>query len=127
MSIRIDKTPAGLNADELKKELLKTIQARLNELQSSSILTELHSSTPASEKEQKKFTSEELKQYDGQAGKPAYFAFEGKVYDTSTSSLWNGGSHMASHNAGKDLTEALKSAPHGDEVFSKTKQVGILV
>jgi predicted heme/steroid binding protein len=125
LSVRIDKTASGLNAEELKKELLKTIQARLNELQSSSMQIAPHSSIAG--QEPKKFTLEELKQYNGQSGKPTYFAFEGKVYDASTSSFWIGGSHMASHNAGKDLTNALKSAPHDDEVLSKTKQVGILV
>ena len=76
--------------------------------------------------EEKKFTLEELKQYNGTEGKPVYFAFEGKVYDSSNSSFWQSGNHMGAHQAGKDLTEAIKSAPHGEEVFGKVKQIGVL-
>jgi predicted heme/steroid binding protein len=34
---------------------------------------------------------------------------------------------MGAHKAGRDLTEAITVAPHNKEVFSKIKQVGILV
>lgn len=80
--------------------------------------------------ELKKFSLEELKQYNGQAGKPIYFAFNGKIYDVSLSSSWFGGVHnpryKVAHQAGKDLTQDIKSAPHGEEVFAKLKQVGVL-
>jgi len=39
----------------------------------------------------------------------------------------HGTGFKVAHEAGKDLTEAIKSAPHGEEVFSKVKQVGVLV
>ena len=130
LASQLDKTPSGLTDVELKEALLKTVQTRLVELR-----TEINSSTKqatppesgkASGPELKKFTAEELKQFNGQDGNPAYFAFEGKVYDVSASGFWGGGSHMAAHDAGKDLTQALKSAPHGEEVFGKVKQVGVL-
>ena len=70
---------------------------------------------------------EELKQHNGQGGKPVYIAFNGKVYDASSSSSWSGGTHKATHQAGKDLTQEILSAPHGEEVFAKVKQVGVLV
>lgn len=35
----------------------------------------------------KKFTREELAQYDGKNGNPAYVAYKGKVYDVSVSFL----------------------------------------
>lgn len=77
--------------------------------------------------EQKKVTSQELEANDGKNGKPAYIAYQGKVYDVSESSFWMEGEHMGMHNAGKDLTEDLEMAPHKDENFSKVKYVGELV
>jgi predicted heme/steroid binding protein len=125
LASRIDKTPSGLNDEELKKELLKKVQMRFTELQT--LINILSKQDSVSGRELKKFTLEELEQYNGQKGKPIYFAFEGKVYDSSKSSFWQDGNHMGAHQAGKDLTEAIKSAPHGEEVFGNVKQVGVLV
>ncbi len=77
--------------------------------------------------EMKKITLEELKQYDGKDGKPAYIAYHGKVYDVSQSGLWGGGDHMGLHAAGKDLTDEIDLAPHGEEVFQRAKLVGSIV
>jgi predicted heme/steroid binding protein len=77
--------------------------------------------------ETKKFTLEELSQYNGTGGKPAYVARKGKVYDVSASSFWLDGDHFGSHQAGKDLTEELEMAPHGAETLERTKLVGVLV
>ena len=75
----------------------------------------------------KKITRQELEANNGQNGKPAWFAYQGKVYDVSDSSFWMDGEHMSMHNAGKDLTEELEMAPHRDENFAKVKLVGELV
>jgi predicted heme/steroid binding protein len=77
--------------------------------------------------EQKKVTRQELEANDGKNGKPAYIAYQGKVYDVSDSSFWMEGEHMGMHNAGKDLTDDLDMAPHRDENFNKVKLVGELV
>jgi predicted heme/steroid binding protein len=77
--------------------------------------------------EQKKFTLKELEEFNGKNGKPAYVVYKGKVYDISQSTFWNGGEHMGMHNAGKDNTEELETAPHGEEVLKRVKLVGILV
>jgi len=77
--------------------------------------------------EQKKVTRQELEANDGTNGKPAYIAYQGKVYDVSDSSFWMEGEHMGMHNAGKDLTEELDMAPHRDENFNKVKFVGELI
>ncbi len=122
--MRIDKTPSGLSDEELRKELLKTVQTRFTELQT--IINRVSKNVGVSGQDLKKFTLEELKQYNGSGGKPVYFAFEGKVYDSSNSDFWRTGNHMGAHNSGKDLTEDIKSAPHGTEVFGKVKQVGNL-
>ncbi len=76
--------------------------------------------------EQRKFTLEELANYDGRGGKPAYIAYEGKVYDVSESSFWLDGDHLGAHQAGKDLTDELPLAPHGPENLDRVKLVGEL-
>jgi len=74
-----------------------------------------------------RLTPEELSAYDGKEGNPAWFAFEGKIYAATGSSLWKQGLHMGRHNAGSDLTEALKLAPHGEEKLSSIPVVGELI
>lgn len=74
----------------------------------------------------KRFTEEELVQYKGKNGNPAFVAYEGKVYDVSDSFLWRDGVHQVLHSAGMDLTAALKQAPHGADALKKFPVVGIL-
>lgn len=57
-------------------------------------------------------TGEELAKYDGRDGRAAYVAVSGVIYDVSSSPLWQSGNHVDQHQAGQDLTEELKSAPH---------------
>ncbi len=77
--------------------------------------------------EHRKFTCKELEEYNGKNGKPAYIAYQGKVYGISQSDLWRGGEHMGMHLAGKDLTEEVELASHREEVFEKVKLVGEFV
>ncbi|HHM24469.1 MAG TPA: cytochrome B5 [Bacteroidetes bacterium] len=72
------------------------------------------------------FTLEELKQYDGKSGRPAYIACDGKVYDVSGSFLWQNGEHMVTHMAGRDLSAELAHAPHGADLLERFPTVGIL-
>ncbi|XHH09126.1 MAG: cytochrome b5 domain-containing protein [Candidatus Bathyarchaeia archaeon] len=76
--------------------------------------------------EQKRFSLEELKGFDGKNGKPAYVCYKGKVYDVSVSDQWTDGDHMG-HLAGKDLTEDMEIAPHADDVMGRMKIVGVMV
>jgi len=76
--------------------------------------------------ELRKFTSKELEEHNGKNGKPAYIAYQGKVYDISQSDLWRDGEHMGLHQAGKDLTEELELAPHREEVLERAKLLGTL-
>ncbi len=71
----------------------------------------------------KVFTATELSQYDGKDGHKSYFAYEGKVYDVSTSKLWQAGQHFG-FSAGQDLTGKMGGAPHGTEVFAGFPVVG---
>lgn len=74
----------------------------------------------------KEFTSEELARFNGAGGRPIYLAYRGRVYDVSDSGLWEGGEHMAGHFAGADLSGEFSAAPHGEEVFERYPQVGVL-
>ncbi|MEM1716039.1 MAG: cytochrome b5 domain-containing protein [Candidatus Bathyarchaeia archaeon] len=74
----------------------------------------------------REFTEEELAKYDGKNGRPTYIAYDGKVYDISTSFLWKNGRHQVIHVAGTDLTEALRQAPHSEEVLKRFPIIGIL-
>ena len=77
--------------------------------------------------ELRKFTLDELKQYDGKEGRPSYIAYNGKVYDVTESFMWAEGDHQGQHAAGKDLTDDMKLAPHGEETLERAKLVGVLV
>jgi arsenite oxidase small subunit len=72
----------------------------------------------------KKFSAEDLKQFDGSNGKPLYVVFKGKVYDLTTSPLWLQGTHMGLHNKNDDLTEAIKTAPHTEDNVFRFPYVG---
>lgn len=63
-------------------------------------------------------TLEKLKQYNGQNKQKAYVAYKGNVYDVTRSPLWKNGIHKKIHEAGLDLTNAMKNAPHAEEVFA---------
>ncbi len=74
----------------------------------------------------REFTLQELAKFDGRDGRPAYVAHKGKVYDVTGSFLWRGGHHQAMHQAGHDLTGAMKLAPHGPEFLERFPVVGVL-
>ena len=71
-------------------------------------------------------TRSELAKHDGRDGRPAYIAVSGTVYDVTASPLWPGGDHQGAHQAGQDLTEELKSAPHVRAVVERFPVVGHL-
>ena len=73
----------------------------------------------------KEFSLKELNEYNGKAGKPAYVAFQGVVYDVTASESWEEGVHMDTHQAGQDLTRQLPDAPHGFEILGVYPIMGI--
>jgi predicted heme/steroid binding protein/uncharacterized membrane protein len=76
----------------------------------------------------KEFDEQALTECDGsQDGVPTYIAHDGKIYDVSASKIWKGGMHMKRHQAGRDLTAELPAAPHGEEVFERYPQIGVLL
>lgn len=72
-------------------------------------------------------TLEELHGFDGKEGKPAFVAYQGKIYDLTRSKLWKDGAHARKHLAGQDLTAALKTAPHGEDKILSMPEVGKLL
>jgi predicted heme/steroid binding protein/uncharacterized membrane protein len=75
----------------------------------------------------KDMTPDDLSGYDGKEGRPAYFAYDGRIFDATGSRLWKDGSHVGRHLAGFDLTDALKLAPHGEEKVASMPSVGNLL
>jgi predicted heme/steroid binding protein len=75
----------------------------------------------------RRFTKKELSRYNGQNGAPAFLAYQGRVYDVSSSFLWQKGRHQAMHEAGADLTHSLDQAPHGADLLAKFPIVGVVV
>jgi len=74
-----------------------------------------------------RLTLGDLQYFDGKENKPSYFAYKGKVYDVSSSKLWKGGTHFNKHRPGDDLTDILKTAPHGEDKVLKMPEMGELL
>jgi predicted heme/steroid binding protein len=71
------------------------------------------------------YTKSQLALRNGQDKPEIWVAFEGRIYDVSTSKLWRKGKHYE-HWAGQDLTDELKDAPHSQQVFEKFSVIGLL-
>ena len=73
----------------------------------------------------REFTLQDLAQFNGKNGNPAYVAYKGVVYDVTESGMWGDGDHEGMHAAGRDLTEAHDDAPH-DVYVTDFPEVGAL-
>jgi len=78
-------------------------------------------------KDRQELTLEELHNFDGKEGRPAYIALNGNIYDVTESRLWKDGSHARKHLAGNDLSDALKIAPHSEEKVLAMRHIGKLI
>jgi len=73
-----------------------------------------------------RMTLDDLRHFDGSENRPSYFAYQGKIYDVCLSKVWKEGIHFKKHHAGDDLTDVLKTAPHGEEKILKMPVVAEL-
>ena len=72
-------------------------------------------------------TLEELKQFDGKNGTPAYVAVDGVIYDVTNVAKWKNGEHNG-YSAGNDLTDIIKNkSPHGVKNLEGVPIVGKIV
>lgn len=70
------------------------------------------------------FTIDDIAQYDGKDGRPAYIVVDGIVYDVTNVPQWRSGSHFG-FVAGTDVTDALaNSAPHEAGLLKNATIVG---
>ena len=77
--------------------------------------------------EQKAFTLEELKYYNGENGRAAYVAVNGVVYDVSRRIGWAGGTHFGLFS-GNDLSQQFMACHRGlTAILDQLPVVGILV
>ena len=85
-------------------------------------------SVSSSAEEMRTFTLEELSQYNGKDGQPAYVAVDGVVYDVTNVEAWKDGEHKLGLTAGNELTEEITNqSPHGLKVLKGLPIVGELV
>ncbi|WP_243240334.1 DUF5661 family protein [Clostridium cibarium] len=73
----------------------------------------------------KEFTLNELSEYDGTLGKPAYVAVNGIVYDVSKNPHWNASVHHGL-TAGKDLSFEFSDCHGKENILKILPKVGIL-
>jgi predicted heme/steroid binding protein len=78
--------------------------------------------------DERSFSLEELRRYDGTRGARKFVAFEGVVYDVTECPKWRPDLHEGLHFPGQDLSQEFPEAPHGREVFARpcVKRVGLL-
>ena len=85
-------------------------------------------SVSSSAEEMRTFTLEELSQYNGKDGQPAYVAVDGVVYDGTNVEAWKDGEHKLGLTAGNELTEEITNqSPHGLKVLEGLPIVGEFV
>lgn len=72
------------------------------------------------------FTLEELAEFDGKNGKPAYVAVDGIVYDLSDVPAWTNGLHNGVMAGGDRSQEIAEMSPHGKRVLDNLPVVGKL-
>ncbi len=73
----------------------------------------------------KSYTPSQLALRNGQDRPEIWVAYQGRIYDVTSSRLWKKGMHYE-HWAGQDLTNELSDAPHTEKVFEKFSVIGIL-
>lgn len=76
--------------------------------------------------ENRVFTLEELSQYNGKDGNPAYVSIDGVVYDVSNVEPWANGEHENGITAGNELSNEIMDSPHGKGVLDDLPVIGTM-
>lgn len=71
------------------------------------------------------YTKEQLALRNGLNGSDCWVAYQGSIYDVTSSALFRNGKHFRLY-AGADLTADMPDAPHLDDVLAKFPLVGVL-
>ncbi|WP_250857587.1 cytochrome b5 domain-containing protein [Oceanirhabdus seepicola] len=87
---------------------------------------EINSNESNGRQVEREFTREELKQYNGENGKPAYTAVNGVVYDVTYEPQWGGGTHFGVIT-GADVTAEFNQCHGGEKILEKMKVIGKLI
>jgi len=72
-------------------------------------------------------TIDELAQFNGKDGSKAFVAIDGNVYDVTGNRKWLDGNHEKGMSAGRDLSEFISGAPHGNDILKQFTIVGKIV
>lgn len=88
-------------------------------------INELINNNHNDHRQEKEFTVEELGQYSGENGMPAYVAIEGLVYDVSKLPAWQTGKHFGL-TAGQDLSEEFANCHGIIDILTNAPKVGVL-
>jgi 2-oxoglutarate ferredoxin oxidoreductase subunit beta len=115
--------------DHLKEDELGIAKAEVEEMPKPKEEVEVKAETKVGVRieDLKPFSLEELGRFDGTGGKPIYTGYKGIVYDLSSSPLFQGEKRMRCHLAGKDLTQEMDIAPHGEDLVFKFPVVGKMI
>lgn len=82
---------------------------------------------PAQEEAMMELTLEELAKFNGKDGAKAYVAVDGVIYDVTDVAAWKDGLHNGGKlEAGNDVSDAIRQAPHGLANLEKLTKVGTL-
>ena len=79
------------------------------------------------ENQMMQFTKEELAQYNGKDGNPAYVAVNDVVYDVSPKPSWADGDHFGGVVAGKDVTVQYNECHAAFAILRRLEIVGELI
>lgn len=71
------------------------------------------------------YSRSQLALRNGQDYEEIWVAYQGLIYEVTSSRLWRNGKHYE-HWAGQDLTEELADAPHTEKVFERFEAIGQL-
>lgn len=124
--IQIEATEEMTEKDQMPEESGMSEDSNMDEAEEMSEDGDIDDEM-VSEEGMLELTLEELKQYNGQDGQPAYVAVDGLIYDFTDVAAWTGGKHHG-NMAGNDLTDIIKNkSPHGLKVLEGKTVVGKIV